>query len=106
MHLSKRIRKIQRLEERVEVASGALVLEPDVSCLLLGIVVYEVVPQDTCLVLNKPDIGGDIGRVIFAQRAVAVFPGNVEHSPVFDEAGEAPVALLLGESVVSGMVHV
>jgi hypothetical protein len=83
-----------------------LVLETNIARFLLGVVVGEIVPEHTSLVLDKTDIGGYVGGVVLDQRATVSFPRNVEHPPDLDEAGKAPIAFFLGEAVVRGMVDV
>ena len=83
-----------------------MVLETNVTGFLLGVVIGEVVPKHACFVLDESNICGDIGCVALTQRSTASFPWDIEHAPEFNEPGEAPVAFLLGESVMSSMVAI
>jgi hypothetical protein len=68
----------------------------------------EVVPQHTRLILHKPHVRSDVGCIVLYKRsaATASFPRYIEHAPVLNKSGEAPVTFFFGETVVSGMVHI
>jgi len=64
------------------------------------------VPEDAGLVLDESQVRGDVGSIVFAQRTAAMFPRDIEHSPMLDETCETPVAFLFGESVVGRVMDV
>lgn len=105
-YLAKKIGKVKGLKQGVQIACSTLVLQADISCLFLGVIVDKVMPEHTSLIFDEADVGGNVCGFVLAQRSVAVLPWNIEHFSALDKAGKAPVAFLLSESMVSGMVDV
>jgi hypothetical protein len=65
----------------------------------LGAALLEVVPQDAGLVLQHAHKGGDLDLVVLDHRSWSRVAGLVELLEL-DKAGEAPVLLLVVESVI------
>jgi hypothetical protein len=65
-------------------------------------------PQDASLILNQSEVSGDVGRIIFYKGSAATpaFPGYIEHSPMLNEPGEAPITLLLSETVMGCVMNI
>ena len=61
-------------------------------------------PQHTCFVLDDADVGRDVDGVILDKRTGGALPRLLKHPPQLKESREAPVTLLLGESMVGGMM--
>lgn len=102
--LSECIGKVQRLQEGVQIACSALILQADKARLPLGIVIIEVVPQDTRLIFYDTDICSDVARILFDERATRGAPGLLEHASELEKSGEAPITLLLGKAMMRGMM--
>jgi hypothetical protein len=94
------------LHQGIQIAGGTLVLEPNIPRLLLGIVVGEVVPQNTRLILDEAKIGGDVGSVIFAEGSAAALPWYIKHSAVLDKSSKTPIAFFLSESMMGSVMDI
>ena len=93
----------KRLKERVHVAGGSLVLQPNISRHCFGVVVDKVVPKDTCRVMVHTNICCDNSAAIVNQWNSTVVQGRVQFSK-FLESSESPVGLTGSESMV-GIYH-
>lgn len=101
--LSEGVGEVQRLQQRVQIAGCALVLEADHTSLLLRIVVDKVVPEDTGRVLQNAHISSDVGGVSLNHGPVALIPCGRKEAPELCEACKSPIAFFSGKSVSSRM---
>lgn len=63
-------------------------------------------PQYASLILDEANISRDIGSIVFDQWSALALPGNIEHPPDLNKAGEAPVSLLLSKTVMSRVINI
>jgi hypothetical protein len=94
------------LHQGIQITGGTLILESNIPRLLLGIVVGEVVPQNTRLILDKAKVGGDVGSIIFAEGSAAALPWYIKHSAVLNKSSETPITFFLRESMVGSVMDI